>query len=168
MNIRAPLLLLAGCCLLSAGCHRESAVADDSFRMTVERVITDSELIVSMLRIHVPHDASISVDGYGSHSMVVLPAPPAGVARDGQVALSASRVTRPGDGSAYIQTLIRPENSDHGFAGGPAIHPVPEATKLEAYFSISATNGDYKLDTPVEIARLDGKPVMLVVGQPTK
>jgi hypothetical protein len=84
------------------------------------------------------------------------------------VALSASRVTCQGDDFAYIQTLVRPENSNHGFAGGPAIHPVPEATKLEAYFSISATNGDYKLDTPVEIARLDGKPVMLVVGKPTK
>jgi hypothetical protein len=168
MNIRASILLLAGCCLLSAGCQREGAVAGDSFRLTVERVITDSEVVVSILKIHVPHDASISVDGDGSHSMVVLPDSPAGVARDGQVALSASRITRQGDDFAYIQTLVRPESSNHGFAGGPSIYPVRATTKLEAFFSISATDGDYKLDTPVEIARLNGKPVMLVVGKPTK
>jgi hypothetical protein len=168
MNIRASILLLAGCCLLSAGCHRERAVAEDSFRLTVERVITDSEVIVSILKIHVPHDASISVDGDGAHSTVTLPDSPAGTARDGQVALSAARVTRQGDDFAYIQTLVRPESSNHGFAGGPSIYPVPTTTKLEAFFSISAADGDYKLNTPVEIARLNGKPVMLVVGKPTK
>jgi hypothetical protein len=168
MNKQAFILWLAGCCLLSTGCQRESAIADDRFHLTVERVITDSEIMVSILKIHVPQDASISIDGDGSHSMVTLPNSPAGVARDGQVALSASRVIPQGDGFAYIQTLVRPESSGQGFAGGPAIHPVPAATKLEAYFSISATDGDYKLDTPVEIARLDGKPVMLVVGRPTK
>jgi hypothetical protein len=168
MNIRASILLLIGCCLFSAGCGREGAVSGDSFRLTVEHIVTDSEVIVSILKIHVPHDASISVDSDGSHSMVVLPNSPAGVARDGQVALSASRITRQGDNFAYIQTLVRPESPNHGFAGGPAIHPVLATTKLETFFSISAADGEYKLNTPVEIARLDGKPVMLVVGKPTK
>ncbi len=166
MNIRASILLLAGCCLLSAGCRHEAAVAGDSFRLTVERVITDSEVVVSNLKIHVRHDASISVDGDGSHSSVVLPDSPAGAARDGQVALSASRITREGDDFAYIQTLVRPESPNHGFAGSPSIYPVRTTTKLEAFFSISAADGVYKLDTPLEIARLNGKSVMLVVGKP--
>ncbi len=38
-----------------------------------------------------------------------------------------------------------------------------------ATFSRSAkiTGGIYKLDTPITIAQLQGKPVMLVVGKPT-
>jgi hypothetical protein len=118
MTIRASILLLAGSCILVTECQRESAVAGDSFHLTVERVITDKDVIVSILKIHTSHEASISVDGDGSHCMVVLPAPSAGVARDGQVALSASRVARQGDDFAYIQTLIRAGNSTHGFAGG--------------------------------------------------
>ncbi len=100
--------------------------------------------------------------------VALLPDSPGGAVKDGQVALSASRITRQGDDFAYIQTLIRPESFNHSFAGGPSIYPVRATTKLEAFFSISATNGDYKLDTPVEIGRLDGKPVILVVGKPTK
>jgi hypothetical protein len=38
---------------------------------------------------------------------------------------------------------------------------------LASFFSISATGGVYKLDTPVAIAQFRGKPVMLVVGKPT-
>jgi hypothetical protein len=174
----ATLCRICGILLLSVlliGCGhdpaplKEAAMPSDSFHLTVQRVITDADVVVALLKIHVPHDAGISIDADGGHCGVsLLPDSPGAVVKDGQVALSASRVTRQGDDFAYIQTLIRPESSNHSFAGGPAIHPVPAATKLEAYFSISATDGDYKLDTPIEIARLDGKPVMLVVGKPLK
>ena len=168
MNIRAFPLLLAGCCLFSAGCHRGAAVPSGSFRLTVERVITDQNMIVSLLKIHVWHNASISVSGAGSHCIVNLANSPEDTARDGQVALTASRIiTRQGDDSAYIQTLIRTESAS-GFAGGPSINPVPAATTLDSFFSVSATSGDYKLDTPIEIGRLDGKPVTLVVGKPDR
>jgi hypothetical protein len=167
MNIRASILLLAGCCSFLAGCQRQAVVSNDSFRLTVQHVITDSDVVVSLLKIRVPHDASISINGDGFHSMVTLPDSPAGAVRDGQIALSASRITRQGDNFAYIQTLIRLE-SPNGFAGGPAVHPVPTATRLESYFAVSAADGDYKIDAPLEIARLDDKPVTLVVGKPTK
>jgi hypothetical protein len=168
MNQRASIILLAGCCLFSAGCHRDAAIPGDSFHLTLQHVITDNDLMVSLLKIHDPQGANISVDGDGFHASVALPDSPAGAVREGQVALSASRITRRGDAFAYIQTLVRAENSNQGFAGGPAVYPVPAATKLEAFFSVSATDGDYKLDTPVEIARINGKPVMLSVGKPTK
>jgi hypothetical protein len=167
MNIRAFLLFLAGCCLLSAGCHREAAISGDSFRLTVERVITDHDIVVSLLKIHVLHNASISVGSEHSHCIVNLANSPEDAARDGQVALSGSRITRRGDDSAYIQTLIRTESSA-GSAGGASINPVPAATTLDSFFSVSATSGDYKLDTPVEIGRLDGKPITLVVGKPER
>jgi len=168
MTIRAFPLLLAGCCLLSAGCHHEAAIPSDSFRLTVDRVITDQNVVVSLLKIHVWHNASISVGSEHSHCIVNLANSPEDAARDGQVALSASRIiTRQGDDTAYIQTFIRTESSA-GSAGGPSINPVPAATTLDSFFSVSATSGDYKLDTPVEIGRLDGKPVTLVVGKPDR
>ena len=173
MNIRASILLLAGCCLLSAGCQREAAIPSDSFRLTVERIITERDIVVSVLKIRVAHNASISVDSDHAHSMVLLADFPSDATRDGQVALTASRVTRQGDDYAYVQTLIGAKagggsGSSPGFTGGPTVWSVPAATALGTYFAVSATAGDYKLDTPIEIARLDGKPVTLVVGKPTK
>ena len=170
MNIQAFIMLLAGCCLLSAGCQREGATPSDCFHLTVQRVITESDVVVSLLKIHVRHNGYISLDGPDSHGMVALPDSQADAVRDAQIALSASRVVRQGDDSAYIQTFsrVRVGGTDGGVSFGPAVRAVPAATKLETHFSSSVTDGDYKLDTPVEIARLDGKPVMLVVGKPTK
>ena len=168
MKIRASITLLAGCCLLSTGCHRGAAIPSDSFRLTVQHIITERDVVVSLLKIQVHHSGCISIDGPDTHGMVVLSDSPAD--RDTQIALSASRVARQGDDSSYIQTFsrVRVGGADGGFSSGPAVHAVPAATKLETYFSSSVTDGDYKLDAPVEIARLDGKPVMLVVGKPTK
>ena len=171
MNIRASILLLAGCCLLSAGCQREAAIPSDSFRLTVEREINSSDFVVSLLKIHVPHNASISVASEFSHCMTTLADSPTDTdaPRDGQVALAASRIAQKGDTFAYIQIFIGAKaRGSSGYTGGTAGNSVPAATTLDAYFSISATSGDYKLDTPVEIGRLDGKPVTLVVGKPTK
>ena len=168
MNIRASILLV-GCSLLFIGCKREAAIPSDSFHLSVQSIITEGDLKVSLIKFHLPHSASISVDSAHSHSSVSMQDAPQGAVgqRDGQVILSASRVAHVGDAFANIQTLIRLE-SDHGSAGSPSVSYVPAATNLDAYFSVSATSGDYKLDTPVEIGRLDGKPVTLLVGKPTK
>ena len=161
--------MLAGCCLLSSGCQREATIPGDSFRLTVERVVTDRNVFVAFLKIRVPHDVNISLDGDLFHSMVTLSASPADAVRDGQVALIASRITRQGDEFAYIQTFTGIKaNGGSGFTGGTAVQPVPAVTRLETYFAVSATDGDYKLNKPIEIARLNGKPVMLTVGRPTK
>ncbi len=169
MNTRAYILLLAGCFLLSAGCYREATIPSDSFRLTVERVITDRDIVVSLLKIHVRHNASISLSSEFSHCMTTLADSPTDAPRDGQVALTASRITRQGDDFAYIQTFVGAKpNGGSGFTGGTAVNPVPVTTTLGAYFSVSATSGDYKLDTPVEIGKLNGKPVTLVVGKPIK
>lgn len=44
----------------------------------------------------------------------------------------------------------------------------PGSTTLADHFTITAKDGDYPLDTPVEIARFKGKSVTLTVGKPTK
>jgi hypothetical protein len=167
MKIRAPILLLAGCCLLFVGCKREATIPSDSFRLSVQSIITGGDLKVSRILVQTSHSASIYVDSEHSHSSVSMQDAPQGAVgqREGQVILSASRVARVGDAFASVQTLICLE-TDHGAAGGPDVSYVPAATNLDAYFSVTATAGDYKLDAPVKIADLDGKPVTLVVGKP--
>ena len=169
MNIQASILLIS-CSLLFVGCKREAAVPSDSFHLSVQSIITVGDLKVSLIKYHLPHDASVYVDSehsHGSVSMQDAPAPSKVGQRDGQVILSASRVAGVGAAFASIQTLIRLE-TDHGSAGGPSVSYVPAATNLDAYFSVTATTGDYKLDSPVEIGRLDGKPVTLLVSQTKK
>ncbi len=170
MNLRAFLLLFVGCCLLSAGCQREAAIPADGFRLTVEHTITEHDIVVSLLKIHVPHNASISVAGEHSSCMVNLADSPGDAPRDGQVVLAASRIARQGDAFASILAHIAPKSGKgSNFTGGITTSSisVPVAKTLDAYFSVSATSGDYKLDTAVEIGRLDGKPVTLVVGRPS-
>ena len=167
MKNRASILLLVGCSLLSIGCKREAAIPSDSFRVSVQNIITGSDLKVSIVKFHIPHNASIYVDSEHSHSSVSMQDAPQDNAgqSEGQVVLTASRVARDGDEFASIQTLIRLESA-HGSAGGPGVSYVPVRTNLDTYFSVIAATGEYKLNTPVTIADLDGKPVTLMVGKP--
>jgi len=161
--------MLAGCCLLSAGCKRQAAIPDDSFHLTVENVITDRDIVVSLLRVHVPHNSMISLNSEYSHSMVTLAESSGDAPRDGEVALTASRITRQGDKFAYIQTFMGTKpNGGAGLTGGASTHPVPATMTLDTYFTVFAKDGDYKLGQTIEIAKLDGKPVTLVVGKPPK
>ena len=163
MKLRLSILLLAGCCFLF-GCQREASIPSDSFRLTVQEVISDTDIKVSLLTFQLSRAAHVSVVGDGFLNSGVLPDAQDGVIREGQVLLSAVRVAPSQGKSAYIQTLIR-ERSGSGYAGGPCLYPVPTDTKLASVLSISATDGIYKLDTPVTIAQLQDKPVMLVVGK---
>ena len=133
MKIRLSILLLAGCCFL-CGCQREASIPSDSFRLTVQEVVSDTDVRVSLLTIQLSRAASVSVDGDGFHSQVALPNAPEGVVREGQVSLSAARVAPSQDKSAYIQTLIRPKSAS-GYAGGASLHPVPTDTTLASFFS---------------------------------
>ena len=149
------------------GCQREASIPSDSFRLTVQEVLSDTDIKVSLLTIQLSRAGHVSVDGDGFHSSTVLPDAQDGAIREGQVLLTAARVAPSQDKFAYIQTLIRPRSAS-GYAGGPSVYPVPTDTTLASFFSISAVGGVFKLDTPVTIAQLQGKPVMLVVGKPTK
>lgn len=166
MKIRLSILLLAGCCFL-CGCQREASIPRDSFRLTVQEVVSDTDARVSLLTIQLSRAGSVSVDGDGFHTQVALPDAQEGVVREAQVSLSAARVAPSQDKFAYIQTLIHAKTAS-GSAGGPSVHPVPADTTLASFFSISVTGGVYKLDIPVTIAQMQGKPVALVVGKPTK
>jgi hypothetical protein len=166
MKFRLSISLLAGCCFLF-GCQRDASIPSDSFRLTVQEVVSDTDVRVSLLTVQLSRAGGVSVAGDGSHAYCVLPDAPDGVVREGQVLLSAARVAPSQDKFAYIQTLIRTRAAS-GYAGGPSVYSVPADTTLASFFTISVTGGVYKLDIPVTIAQLQGKPVRLVVGKPTK
>jgi hypothetical protein len=166
MKMRWSIAVLVGCCLVG-GCHRETSIPSGSFRLTVQEVVSDTDVRVSLLTVELSDAATISVDHGGSHNHILLPDAQDSVVRVGQVLLSAARIAPAQDKSAYIQTLIRPRTLS-GFAGGAELYTVPGDTTLASFFSISAASGIYKLNTPVTIAQLQGKPVVLAVGKPTR
>ncbi|MES2661413.1 MAG: hypothetical protein V4689_22525 [Verrucomicrobiota bacterium] len=158
--------MVMSCVLL--GCNRPARTASAGFRLTLQEVATDTNIRVALLTIHTAHAGTLSVDGEGSHHAVTLANPNAEESHEGSIALIASRVEPPGDGDILIQTLIRPQLPNGSFAGGPSTDRVPRPTRLADYFTITGKNGDYPLNTPIEIARLRGKPVTLTVGEPTR
>ena len=161
------LVLLAACCLLYVGCQQATAkpFPSDSFRLTVNNVVTDGDVRVSLLTIQTSVPASLSLGTEGSHSRVGLLDPQKGSVSEGQVILTGARIHHRRNENAHIQTLLRAQ-SQGGKAGGPSVHEVLSDVTLETFLSVSAKDGVYKLDTPITIAQLQGKPVTLVVGKP--
>lgn len=74
MQFRLSTLLLSSGCFL-CGCEREEIIPSDSFRLTVQEVVSESDVRVSLLTIRLSRGASISVDGDGFHRHVILPDP---------------------------------------------------------------------------------------------
>jgi hypothetical protein len=159
--------LLTACAETARTASTAQQLAGDSFQLTVERVVTNQSVVVSVLKIHVSHNAFVSV-GTEPLSRNRFGVAVAGSPGDCQVALGVSRIiTHQGDDTAYIQTFVSAESSGNSGAA-PRINRVPAATTLDSFFSVSATSGDYKLDAPVEIGQLNGKPMTLIVGKSSK
>ena len=168
MNICRLLLISAATSVLLLGCNRPGKSPTTGFRLTVQDVATDTNARAALLTIHAASAGSISVDEDGGHNSTTLPDADASGSHEGSVALIASRVVPPGEGEVYIQTLIRPQTPNGNYAGGPTTYRLPRTTELADHFTVTAKSGDYPLNTPIEIARLKGKPVTLTVGKPTK
>jgi hypothetical protein len=164
--MKTLIFLLVVCGSLYAG-WRYEVESRDTFRLSVERIVVDRNIVVSLLKIHVGGSASLAVNSQSAQCMVTLADTPANSASDGQVVLTGAKILRPGEKAASIQTFIGVKKLDgvSGFTGGAGVRPVPAATRLDSFFTVSAVAGDYKLDKPIEIALLDGKPVTLVVGK---
>jgi hypothetical protein len=170
LNTRVFLFSLAAACLAVAGCQPlPGAAPNNNFHLTVERVITNSDMLVSLVKVEVKikaqqdvHLSITSLANVESSLSVLIAGGSNGEAGSGQVAFSASRFSRSGDEYAQVQ-LYEQAQSGGNSAGGPSWRRIPSATQLADYFSISAADGDYPMDTPMKIGDLDGKPVMLTV-----
>ena len=152
---------------LLGGCQPSMTVPQDRFNLSVAEVITGEDIVVSVLKITAPKKVSISVDAEGSHNHVTPGDPLVEGPRKGEILLTAARVAPGGSEDAFIQVLMRARDQA-GYAGGPAVFRVPTATKLQAFFKLTAADGTFALDEPLKIAELRGKPVKLTVGKPTK
>lgn len=168
MNISRLILISAVTSFAFLGCKRSAQTPSAGFRLTLKDVATDTNARAALVTIHTASAGSISVDEDGGHNSATLPDADANGSREGSVALIASRIAPPGDGDIYIQTLIRPQTPNGSYAGGPSTYTLPRATQLTDHFTITAKSGDCALNTPIEIARLKGRPVTLTVGKPTK
>jgi hypothetical protein len=164
MDILRSILLAAIASLGFLGCDRSpSGAPTTGFRLSVQEVVTDTDTRAARLTIHTAGETLLTVDEDGDPSSVVLHAPSESGSREGSIALVASRISPPGEGRVYIQTLIRLQTPDGTQAGGPTTQALPRATALTDHFKITAIGGDYSRNTPIEIARLAGKPVTLTV-----
>ena len=166
MNVRVLLFSLGVAGLAVAGCQQLPVAAPNhTFHLTVEQVITNSEILVSLLKIETREDVYLSVPSVvnaKSAISVLMAGGSNGAVRSGLVAFSAARFSRPGDEHAQVQLCER-EQSGGNSVQGLYWWPVPSATELGGSFSISAADGDYPLGTPIQIGDWDGKPVLLTV-----
>jgi len=170
MNVRVFLFSLGVAGLAVAGCQQLPVAAPNhTFHLTVEQVITNSEILVSLLKIEAREDVYVSVPSVvnqKSSISVLMAGRSDGAVRSGQVAFSAAWLSRPGDVYAQVQLSERAQSGGNS-AQGLYWWPVPSATELAGYFSISAADGDYPLETPLQIGDWDGKPVLLTVEKIT-
>jgi hypothetical protein len=158
------------------GNDTQDTVSGDNFRLEVQLVTANNDLLVSVLKIHVANDAfkskevQLSCFCEDADGTVTLSDPRAGIMQDGEVVLSAWRiVANQSDNSAYVQMLIQVKAtnnvgaSDAGDESG--VRTFPKWVRLDHYLIITAHDGVYPLNKPVGIGVLDGKPVTLNVGK---
>jgi len=90
--------------------------------------------------------------------------------REGRVLFIASRATDSRTTNAYILTgfQVMAKGGDGGMlfqsSCGGTYYPSKDI-KLADFASMTAKDGIYPLDTPLEIGEIDGKPVTLTVGK---
>ena len=161
------LLSAAVLALVLGGCGPGPTLPEDRFRLSVEEIVADGDMVVSVLKITVPVKASVSVDTGESHNHVTPGDPLVDGPRDAEVLIAAARVAPARSVEAFVQVLLRPRDAS-GYAGGPQVFAIPAEAKLEEFFKPTAAEGIYPLDRPLKIAELRGQPVNLTVGKPTR
>jgi hypothetical protein len=170
-------VLFSICLALAAcGCHRQSAdaVPSGSFRLVVEDTVKDEAFRIASMKVSSLQPGTLSVGMEGGRANGELLVSATDKLREGRVLFIASRATDSRTTNAYI--LARLQVMVEGGDGGMLIHGTFQSscggtyypsldTKLADFASMTAEDGIYPLDTPLEIGRIAGKPVTLTVGK---
>ena len=154
----------------------QDTVSGDNFRLEVQRVTTNNDLLVTVLKIHVAEDAAkskkvqLSCSCGDARGTVTLSDPTAGIMQDGEVMLSAWRIiANQSDNSAYVQMLIQVKATNNvvelNAVDESGVRTFPKWVRLDHYLIITAHDGVYPLNKPVWVAVLNGKGVTLNVGK---
>src|SRR5271169_6440943 len=160
------------------GCRQRSTVAPaaGTFQLVVDDLVKDGRFRVASLKVISPQPATLSVETAGAHAGGDLLISSVDKLRAGQLLVTASRVAGQDLTNALIQASLQVKLE--GGDGGMLIHgsfqseispssfQVSRETKLDDFLNMTAKNGTYPLDVPLEIGRLDGKPIKLTVGKP--
>jgi hypothetical protein len=176
-SLPALLLFLLVSCVSTAffGCQRHSVntMPSDTFRLLVDDMVKDEAFRVVSLRISSMRPGILSVDREDSHARGYLLLSDADKLWSGQALFLASRMVGPSQTNALIQVRlqVKVEGGDGGMllhgsfqsGGSGPVYAVTANTQLDGFLSVTATNGIYPLQTPLEIGRINGKPVTLTI-----
>ena len=164
------LLFPVGLAVAFYGCQQRSAntVPSGSFRLVVDDMLKDETFRVASLKVSSVQPGTLSVDMEGSSVASVLPVSTPDGLREGRAFFIASRATDSTTTNAFMATSLQVKVEGGTSGGCTTDHHTSKSDKLADFVSMTAKNGIYPLDTPLEIGRIDGKAVTLTVGKPTK
>lgn len=147
--------------------------------MVVENLVSDENIRLTVLKVYSTEPGWLWVGSTNSTGSSLgaageLLVNPDDKLREAQCIAIASRVKDSKNDKATIQTSIQVKTSGgdgemliNGTfqSGGTATHTKSLNIKLSEFFDISPATGEYPLETPLEIGRIEGQPVLLKVGK---
>ena len=152
--------------------HSSDTVPSGSFRLIVNDMVKDETFRFASLKVSSAEPGILSYDIQGSRGTCELLIS-GDKLREGRFSLVANRASDSRATNAFIQTglQLNVEGGDGGMLvqgsaqarGGGGFYASKDA-KLEDLVTMTATNGFYPLDKPLEIGRINGKALMLTVG----
>ena len=170
LGLVASTLFIAGCCT-SHHATTADAVPAGSFRLVVDDAVKDETFRIASLKVLSLQSGrfSVGVEGGGrAYGDFLVSATDR--LREGRVLFIASRATDSRTTNAYILAglQVMAKGGDGGMLSQSSCagtyYPSKD-TKLADFASMTAKDGIYPLDTPLEIGEIDGKPVTLTVGK---
>jgi hypothetical protein len=165
--------------LVVCSCHQPSteAVPAGSFRLVVEDMVKDESFRVTSLKVLSSQPGMLSVSRERARSACELLIPAGKELREGQIFVTASKATDSRTTNAYIlvNLQMKVDGGDGGMIGhasaqsglGSTTFYPPKDTALGIICNLTAKSGVYPVDAPLEIGRVDDKPVILTVGKST-
>ena len=177
-------LLFAVCIpiLVFTGCKQKPADAPPpgNFKLVVDDILKDDNYRLATLKVFSEQPGWLRLglgDVHRNGSYGELLVSTKDKLRESQGIFIVSRLADSRSSSAQVQTSlqVKATGGDGDMlvqgsfqAGGTTIYTIPKGTRLENFATMTASNGIYPLDVPLEIGRINGQPVTLQVGDPKK
>jgi hypothetical protein len=130
------------------------AIPAGKFRLLVNSIVDDPDLIVCVIRFEANRECYVSADGQSSTTSPL---------KDSDVHWAEIKIVANYDATTRRFSLLTRVGSDIGYAGGKSVYSLRPEDKPEDFLKITVKPGLYDLKQAVEISREDGKPVMLTV-----
>lgn len=142
----------------------ETDVTPETWRATVDDVITDEDFVIKLVTLETIGPAQITVtDGQGSLSqMATGPRSPASTRNVSRLAIIAALSEGPDPKRHTLRQCLRISQSG-GYVGGPGRFSVSKDRPFEDLFSMHLEPGLYQRGQSVEVCRIDDRTWTLTV-----